>query len=257
MAQSPASLFAFHSNISFRPILMNNNHLTRRSLLACASIAATIPALAAEPDDVETPFPKDGEEALKRLREGNERFVTGKTRHAHEGANWRKQLVGSQKPFATILGCSDSRAPIELVFDQGFGDLFVVRVAGNVIAPDVIGSLGYAVAHLATPLIVVMGHEGCGAVTAALQAMEGPTEEPPGIKTLVQLIEPGLPRTLPGKTKDQKISAAVEANVRWSMEQLAKLPQAQEPLKSKRVRLLGAVYDLETGKVNFLPESKT
>jgi carbonic anhydrase len=210
--------------------------------------------IAAEPDSATIGFPQSVDEAVSRLKAGNQRFVAGKTRHAHESAEWRKQLVGGQKPFATILGCSDSRVPVELVFDQGLGDLFVVRVAGNVIATDVIGSLGYAVAHLATPLVVVMGHEGCGAVTAALAAMRGPTEEPPGIKALVELIEPGIPKDLPGRTTAEQISAAVEANVRWSMKQLAQLPEAKKVVAEKRVTMLGAVYDLATGRVRFLAD---
>lgn len=233
---------------------MNANRFSRRHLLSCAGIAVALPALAAEPAARQPAFPKDAEEALGRLKDGNQRFAIGKTRHAHESAEWRKHLVAGQKPFATILGCSDSRAPIELVFDQGFGDLFVIRVAGNVIAPDVVGSLGYAVAHLATPLIVIVGHEDCGAVTAAVQALEGPTKEPPGIRLLLELIKPGLPKTLPGDTPEQRINAAVEANVRWSMQQLARLPEAKNDLESKRVTLVGAVYELATGRVRFLSD---
>jgi carbonic anhydrase len=207
---------------------------------------------AAEPPVREPGFPKDAAEALARLKEGNVRFAEGKTRHAHETANWRKHLVGTQKPLATILGCSDSRVPIELVFDQGFGDLFVVRVAGNVIAPDIVGSVAYAVVHLATPLVVVMGHEGCGAVTAAVRALEGPTNEAPRIQALLELIEPGLPKTLPGDTPEQRISAAVEANVRWSIKQLARLPDAKEALEAGKITLVGAVYELTTGRVRIL-----
>jgi len=219
-----------------------------------AGIAATLPALAAEPAVRSQSFPKDADEALVRLKEGNKRFAEGKTRHAHEGADWRKQLVAGQKPFATILGCSDSRVPIELVFDQGFGDLFVVRVAGNVIAPDVVGSLAYALAHLQTPLVVVMGHEQCGAVTAALQAMAGPTLEPGGIKSLVELIVPGIPKNLAGSSPEQRVNAAVEANVRWSLKQLRQLPGAKTLLEKKQVALHGAVYELSSGRVRLLKE---
>jgi carbonic anhydrase len=233
---------------------MNANRFTRRHLLACTSVAIAGPLFGDEPTSPVLSFPKDAAEALGRLKDGNQRFANGRTRHAHESANWRKQLVGGQKPFATILGCSDSRAPIELVFDQGFGDLFVVRVAGNVIAPDVVGSLGYAVAHLATQLVVVVGHQGCGAVIAAVEALKGPTNEFPGIKALVELIEPGLPKTLPGDTPEQQINAAVEANVRWSVKQLARLPQAEKALTAKQVSLVGAVYELATGRVRFLPD---
>jgi len=196
--------------------------------------------------------PQDAAEALQRLNEGNARFAAGKTRHSHESANWRKQLVGGQKPFATILGCSDSRVPIELVFDQGFGDLFVVRVAGNVIAPDVVGTLAYAVEHLRTPLFVVLGHEGCGAVTAAVTELQRPTEKAPGLQKLLKMIEPGLPKTYPPGTHDEQIHVAVEANVRWSLKQLAALPAAQKLLATKEVTLAGAVYDLNTGLVRFL-----
>src|SRR5262245_48831039 len=136
--------------------------------------------------------PKDPSEALARLKAGNARFADGKTRHAHESADWRKHLVGEQKPFATVLGCSDSRVPPELVFDQGFGDLFIVRVAGNVVAADVVASLAYAALHLGTWLLVVMGHTGCGAVTAALDAKLKKVKEPERIEILLKLIEPGL-----------------------------------------------------------------
>lgn len=233
---------------------MKADGLNRRQLLAHAGVAMTLTSIAAEPVVPVPSFPKDATEALQRLRDGNRRFVEGKTRHAHESAEWRKHLVGGQKPFATILGCSDSRVPVELVFDQGLGDLFVIRVAGNVIAPDVIGSLAYAVEHLHTSLIVVVGHEGCGAVTAAVEALQGPTNELPGIQALVNLIEPGLPKTLLGKTPEQRINAAVEANVRWSIKQLAQLPKAKQRLESRQVTLLGAVYELATGRVRFLSE---
>ncbi|MCE9607038.1 MAG: carbonic anhydrase [Planctomycetia bacterium] len=231
---------------------MSDDSLTRRQLLAIAGIAAAASSFAAEPAVPRPAIHKEAADALSRLKEGNRRFADGKTRHAHESADWRKHLVGTQKPFATILGCSDSRVPIELVFDQGFGDLFVVRVAGNVIAPDVIGSLEYAVAHLATPLIVVVGHQGCGAVTAAVAALQGPTNEAPGIKALVGYIEPGLPKPLLGDTPEQRIDAAVEANVRWSIDQLARLPEAKKAIDAKRISLQGAVYELTTGRVRFL-----
>jgi carbonic anhydrase len=218
---------------------------------ACATLAAPATAVQATPMD---PAPTGADEALSRLKEGNLRFAQGKTRHAHESADWRQHLVGGQQPFATLLGCSDSRVPVELVFDQGFGDLFVVRVAGNIVAPDIVGSLAYAVAHLATPLVVVLGHEGCGAVTAAVESLDGSMNEPPSVKGLLELIKPGLPEKLPGKTVEQKISAAVEANVRWSVKQLAQLPAARKAIEDKSISLLGAVYDLQSGRVRFLSQ---
>jgi len=162
-------------------------------LLTCAGLAGVnLRPLAAADTPAPEAFPKDGAEALQRLKDGNARFAAGKTRHAHESADWRKHLVAGQQPLATVLGCSDSRVPPELVFDQGFGDLFVIRVAGNVVAADVVGSLAYAALHLGTPLIVVMGHAGCGAVTAAVDGMLKQVKEPERIETLLKLIEPGL-----------------------------------------------------------------
>ncbi len=235
---------------------MRPNQLSRRGLLAAAGAMTAVPsslaAIGAELSVATPAAPKDADEALALLKEGNARFAAGTTRHAHQSADWRKHLVEGQKPFATILGCSDSRVPVELVFDQGFGDLFVVRVAGNVIAPDVVGSLVYPLMHLQTQLIVVMGHEGCGAVTAALAAMSGPTKEAPGIQELVSLIEPGLPKDIVSRPAQTRISTAVEANVRWSIQQLAKLPDTKPLVDSNQVKLVGAFYELQTGRVRFL-----
>jgi len=225
---------------------------TRRRLLVSAGVAGLGGSLFAADPPAAEPSPKDGAEALDRLKAGNARFAAGKTRHAHEGADWRKHLIGEQKPFATILGCSDSRVPTELVFDQGFGDLFVVRVAGNVVAADVVGSFAYAALHLATPLFVVMGHSGCGAVTAALEARLKKAKEPESIETLVKLIDPGLKDLDTSLAPPALLDAAVEANVRWSMKQLADLPATKRVIAANRAVLVGAVYELATGKVRFL-----
>ena len=151
--------------------------------LSNASVFSNANALAGqipqqEKDKPKLSPPKDGDEAMARLLAGNERFVSGKLNHPHTAADWRKRLIGGQNPFVTIIGCADSRVPPELLFDLGFGDLFVIRVAGNVIDTDVAGSVEYGVDHLATKLVVVMGHEGCGAVTAALQTMADLEKEP-------------------------------------------------------------------------------
>lgn len=233
---------------------MAPHDLSRRELLTGAGIlgiglTASRSGLAAETP--ETP-PRTAEEALLRLKTGNRRFREGKTRHAHESANWRKMLVAGQHPFVTLLCCSDSRVPPELVFDQGFGDLFVIRVAGNLIAADVLGSIQYAVRHLATPLLVVMGHEECGAVTAAVESIDGKAREPKYIEALVKLIEPGLTKLPRNLNKEARISAAVEANVRWSMKQLAELPEGRRALEKREITLAGAVYELGTGSVRFL-----
>ena len=223
---------------------MKKPSITERSSAAAPAAAGNTPPANAGP--------KEAALALTRLKEGNARFVSGRLRHAHEAANWRKHLKGSQQPFATILACSDSRVPPELVFDQGFGDLFVIRVAGNIIATDVLGSIQYAIHHLHTPLVVVMGHESCGAVTAAVDALEGRGKEPRFIAALVAAIEPGL-KGLPADLEGaDRVHAAVEANVRWSMRQLAALPEAKRAQKAKKVTLVGAVYDIATGTVRFL-----
>jgi carbonic anhydrase len=191
-------------------------------------------------------------ESLARLKAGNKRFSDGCCRHAHESASWRGKLVEGQAPFATIVGCSDSRVPPEIVFDVGLGELFIVRLAGNIIAEDVIGTLQYAVAHLHTPLVVIMGHDSCGAVTAAVDELLKGGDEPSHIEALLQLIKPGLSGVNLQQERKLLIEAAVEANVHWSIRQLLALPDAQRAINAGLVTLVGAVYELETGKVRFL-----
>jgi carbonic anhydrase len=235
---------------------METRRLCRRRLLQAAgalSLAVAGPLAPADERKVsarETP-PRNAAEALTLLKEGNRRFSDGKLRHAHEAADWRKHLVREQKPFATLLGCSDSRVSPELVFDQGLGDLFVIRVAGNVIDTDILGSIQYAVRHLRTHLLVVLGHEGCGAVTATLDVMDGKAKEPKYIEALASKIQPGL-KSLARLEGDERLRAAVEANVRWSMRRFASLPEARKALKEKTITLVGAVYELKSGKVRFL-----
>ena len=168
--------------------------------------------------------PKDGDEAMTRLLAGNERFVSGKLNHPHTAADWRKRLVGGQNPFVTIIGCADSRVPPELLFDQGFGDLFVIRVAGNVIDTEVAGSVEYGVDHLATKLVVVMGHEGCGAVTAALQKREDLRKEPNEIQALVGKIKPAIKNFDSSVPFEKRLQASVEDNVRNSVKLLKAIP---------------------------------
>jgi carbonic anhydrase len=191
------------------------------------------------------------EEALARLVAGNERFVRGKARFPTVQEEILAELAKAQRPYATILGCSDSRVPPELVFDAGFGELFVVRVAGNVISPEVMGSLQYAGVHLRTPLFVVLGHEGCGAVQAALAAKHRGKRERRHIAGLVNGILPGL------RGVGDRLDAAVEANVRWSMRQVLRTPEAKGREAEGVMKLVGAVYELETGRVRFLPESQS
>jgi len=192
------------------------------------------------------------DQALEWLIEGNKRFVNGKRRHERENATRREKLIQRQCPFAVVLACSDSRVPVELLFDQGFGDLFVIRVAGNVIGENEVGSIEFAVAHLRTELIFVLGHQNCGAVTAALEPDSVRANQLPGIRKLLGHIDPALEDIDPDLEKSERIRLGVEANVRWSMTQLGELPEITQMIKRGRVRIVGGVYDLNTGKVEII-----
>ena len=185
------------------------------------------------------------DQALARLAAGNQRFVVGRARFPTVQKEVLAELAKGQQPYATIIGCSDSRVPPELVFDAHFGELFIVRVAGNIISPEVMGTLQYAAVHLRTPLFVVLGHEGCGAVQAALARKFGGAQERSRIETLLDRIVPGL-------TDNNDMNDAVEANVRWSMRQLRDTPEGKARMAEGILRLVGAVYELETGRVRFL-----
>lgn len=191
------------------------------------------------------------EEGLRKLVEGNERFMRGKAHFPTVCKETLADLAKGQHPYATILGCSDSRVPPELIFDADFGDLFIVRVAGNVISPEVMGSLQYAGTLLHTPLFVVLGHEGCGAVQAALEFKHHRVKQLSRIRVLVKSIVPGLSefdRRLPEK---ELLARAVEANVRWSTHQLLKTPEGKNAVK-KRTKLVGGIYEIGSGRVRFL-----
>jgi len=192
------------------------------------------------------------DQALARLVAGNKRFMRGEARFPTVRKEVLTALAKGQRPYATIVGCSDSRVPPELLFDAGFGELFIVRVAGNVISPEVIGSLQYAAVHLRTPLFVVLGHEGCGAVQAALATMFHGARERRRIATLLSSIIPGLKGIRAGGSAAARLDAAVEANVRWSMHQLLETPEVRVRRIEGKMKLVGAVYELTTGRVRFL-----
>jgi carbonic anhydrase len=192
------------------------------------------------------------EEALRRLQEGNARFVSGRARFATAPREVLKSLARGQQPFATILGCSDSRVPPELVFDAGFGELFIVRVAGNVLGPQILGTLQYAGAHLRTPLFVVMGHEGCGAVTAAIETRFSGAAHKSRIALLLESILPALDGLDGTQPPEALLRLAVEANVRHTMRTLLDTPEAKLRAAIGDVKLVGAVYELESGRVRFL-----
>ncbi len=193
--------------------------------------------------------------SLKKLKEGNRRFVQGQSEQTIESIiSQRNASVEGQKPFAVILGCSDSRVPAELVFDQGLGDLFVIRVAGNVVAPSQIGSVEYAVSMFGTPLGVVLGHSNCGAVDATIQAIKNPDEPASiSIQSIVKRIKPALEPMLINQSIDQvKVNDVVAANIKKSVAQLLSSSEIIESrVDNQQLQVLGAYYDLETGQVTF------
>ena len=192
------------------------------------------------------------DQALRRLVEGNRRFLRGEARFPTMRKEILVQLAREQRPFATILGCSDSRVPPELLFDASFGELFVIRVAGNTLSPEVAGSMQYAGVHLRTPLFVVLGHEGCGAVHAALETSLHGVRHRSRIAKLVKNIIPAL-KGLNAKLPPHKLMAqAVEANVRWTVGHILNTPEGKARIAEGKFKLVGAIYELKTGRVKFL-----
>jgi carbonic anhydrase len=195
-----------------------------------------------------------GDFALQRLRAGNLRFLSGDTHVPTLETDLLDQQAKGQQPYATILGCSDSRVPPELIFDAWLGELFVVRVAGNVLGPSILGTLQYAAIHLHTPLFVVMGHEGCGAVHAAISYKFEGMRQADRIEALLENIVPALEGIDPSACEDTQMNIAVEANVRRTVRQLAGSPEGQKQLVNG-VKIVGAVYELHTGRVRFLEDA--
>lgn len=193
------------------------------------------------------------EAALKMLQEGNGRFVKAAVKRPNQNAKQRLQTAEKgQKPFAAVLSCADSRVPVEVIFDRGIGDIFVVRDAGNIATTTDIGSIEYAVDHLGTPLVVVLGHSKCGAVTAAVEGGDAP----PNIKAIVDFIAPAVTTAKsanPDKTGDALVPAAITANIWQAMADIYKnSPLMREKVKDSKVKLVGASYDIKTGKVNWM-----
>jgi carbonic anhydrase len=194
------------------------------------------------------------EQALARLKRGNRRFLSGEARFPTVQKEVLARLAKGQQPFATILGCSDSRVPPELLFDAGFGELFIVRVAGNVLGPAIAGSLQYAGAHLHTPLFVVMGHEGCGAVEAAIARKWHGTRQRSRIEKLLENILPALEGLDPKLPPAELMKAAVEANVRWTLRTVHESPEGKARVAEGVMKMVGAIYEIATGRVRFLQD---
>jgi carbonic anhydrase len=195
------------------------------------------------------------EEALERLRAGNRRFVSNvRSLETLLSQTRREELVAGQSPFAVVLGCSDSRVPAEIVFDQGLGDLFVIRVAGNIVAPSQIGSVEFAVERFATRLVVVLGHSQCGAVRATVEELRQPAKRSRNLRSIVDRIRPSVEELLaadPELDPGALLRHAVRANVRASVNQLRHGSALLEELMQDGLLVVGAEYSLETGIVDF------
>jgi carbonic anhydrase len=194
--------------------------------------------------------------ALARLRAGNRRFVSGAGEALRQ---WHPGLVNAQRPFAVVLGCADSRAPAEFVFDQGLGDLFVIRVAGNIVAPSLVGSVEFAAENVGVRLVVVMGHTQCGAVGATVRTLSHPIDTSKNQMSIVNRIRPQIAhlanRADLAADPQALYDAAVTANALASARELRlSSPSLQEMQVSGRVAIVAAVYDLSTGVVTFLEE---
>lgn len=193
-------------------------------------------------------------EALARLTQGNNRFLAGQRgQDAQETRLRRAQVANDQDPFAIILGCSDSRVPAEMVFDQGLGDLFVIRVAGNIVAPSQIGSIEFAAAKFNTHLVVVLGHTQCGAILATIEELQQDTDEQsPNLRSIVDRVRPAVEPLL-ADGGDDIVGRAVRANVKASVEDLKHGSEILEDLVDLgTLSIVGAEYSLETGRVKFL-----
>ena len=198
--------------------------------------------------------------ALQKLREGNARFAANaRGTGTLITAARRAKLTGAQEPFAIVLGCSDSRVPVELVFNQGPGDLFVIRVAGNIVAPSLIGSVEFAADRFGTRLVVVLGHSSCGAIQATIEELHRPTKQSPYLKAIVDRIRPGVEQLVTAGADDGALAvehAAMTANVRASVDQLRHGSAIIENLiANDGLVVTGAWYSLETGRVEFLEEA--
>jgi carbonic anhydrase len=222
------------------------------SLLIASLFLGSRSAITETPEHAEKSAKVAPVDALTRLKAGNQRFIAGKLQHPHQDSKRRAELATGQRPFAIVLGCADSRTSPEVLFDQGLGDLFVIRVAGNVLDDHVLASIEYAVDHLGAQLIVVLGHQRCGAVQAAKETLDSKAEAPAHINSLVTAIQPAVEATR---------GADVEATVKANVENVVQSLRSSEPVLKKEVEagaitVVGAYYNLDIGAVTFTKEKK-
>jgi carbonic anhydrase len=230
-----------------------NSEMKKTLLAFCFLLVGLLglnhPAQAADPAHSDQPAVAPAE-AISKLKEGNGRYTSGNLQHPGQTAERRTELAKTQHPFATILSCSDSRVPPEIVFDQGLGDLFIVRVAGNVVNDEGMGSIEYSVDHLGTRLILVLGHQRCGAVDAARETIAAKGKAPGHIESLVTAIKPAVEET----AKDD-LDATIKANVKHVVQALrSSTPILKAEVDSGKIQVIGGYYSLDTGAVTFLDE---
>jgi carbonic anhydrase len=227
---------------------MKNARLTSL-LLSITLLGANQFVRAADPGHSDQPSIAPAE-AISKLKEGNGRYTSGNLQHPGQTTERRTELAKTQHPFAGIVCCSDSRVPPEIVFDQGLGDLFIVRVAGNVINDEGLGSIEYTVDHLGTRLILVLGHQRCGAVDAARETIAAKGKAPGHIESLVQAIKPAVEAT----AKDD-LDATIKANVKNVVQALrSSTPILKAEVDSGKIQVIGGYYSLDTGAVTFLED---
>ena len=241
---------------STRPAAAVRRAFLRSACACCSAMAATVlmPAFAAADPLAKTKLTPD--EALALLKEGNAKFNTDSPVRSASGRDRRLEIARGQQPFAVLVSCSDSRVPPELLFGRGLGELFIVRNAGNTVDSTALGSIEYAVSQLGVPLIVVMGHERCGAVAAAVSVVEKNAVFP---GSLGQMIEPIVPAVLQARAQDSKLTgdalldAAVRENVKRVVARLGVAgPLLGDPRRAGKLKIVGARYDLDDGKVDFI-----
>ncbi|MEU6228289.1 carbonic anhydrase [Streptomyces sp. NPDC047042] len=226
--------------------------LLRAALTGTAAVGAGLtlgaePALAAPHIAAQRKHPTTADEALRELSEGNRRWRTFRQQYPDQSPEVRQALTTAQHPFALILGCIDSRVPPELVFDQGLGDLMTIRSAGQVLDEAVLGSLAYGVLELGIPLLMVLGHQSCGAVKATVQADQSGEKLPAHIQYLADQITPAIDRS---KNGDARIDATIDANVRLIRSRLAAEPDLAAKVESGALAIVGARYELNTQRVH-------
>lgn len=232
---------------------MQKAHFSRRNLLKYGAVALGTGTLTAGVGS-QIAFPEKAiakenltpDQALQTLMDGNKRFVTRKRQNPNQGLSRLQEVAKGQKPFAAILGCADSRVPSEIIFDQGLGDLFVCRVAGNIATPEEIGSLEFGTLVLGTKVLMVIGHERCGAVDATIKGAQVPGQ----IGSLLEAIQPAVQRT---KNKPgDPLENATKANVLVQVEKLTSSPVISQLITEGKLKVVGGYYDLDTGEISLV-----